>query len=534
MCDDSDEQTLANPRTPLILRRISRRLTALIGSLSLTVALIGAVAPAPASAAVPQAGYWVVTSRGTVYPIGYVSNLSPGFSLPPSTPAVAIVSGPGTQGYWIATASGNVYNFGNVAWHGSPWAGGLRNSAPFVGMVANTTGSGYYLVTAAGNVYNFGNAPWYGSLAGKPLSSKVVGISLDPSGNGYYLVTAAGNVYNFGNAPWKGSPAAMKLPASLNFVGISTDPASSGYWLAAQGGGIYSFSAPFYGSMGASNIPAPFTAMSSLPDGSGYRAVSSNGSVYNFGGATYFGTANGQQLNGPVVSIASGIGSPTATAGTSVRYPSGSTGYDISFPQCGNLPSSTTTIAVVGVNNGFAFSTNPCLKSEANWAGHGINLYMNLNQPAWNDPKQGLNGPDGACASTDQNCISYNYGWNAAQWSVQQTRAQSISAPMWWLDVEQAGNGYWSSNQSANAQVIAGALAGLAADGIAAGIYSTNYQFSSIAGTYHPNVPVWYPTGYSQSYTVNNASYFCNQTSFAGQIWMLQDGTASYDGDYAC
>lgn len=533
------------PRSPL--RNLARRFGAVVGSLSLAVSLVAMVAPAPASAAVAQAGYWVVTSRGTVFPLGYVADLSPSFSLPPSVPAVGIVASPGTQGYWIATAAGNVYNFGTAPWYGSPWAGGRHSGAPVVAMAADANGSGYYVVTSAGNVYNFGSAHWYGSLASIRLASPVVGISLAPNGNGYYLVTSAGNVFNFGSAPWKGSPAAAGLPASLGFVGITTDPASSGYWLASQGGGIYSYSAPFYGSMGASQLPAPFSGVSALPDGSGYRAVSTNGSVYNFGAATYFGVATNQTLDGPIVGIAPAIGSPTGTATSGVRYPSGSTGYDISFPQCtsgtsASLPSASSTIAIVGVNNGVAFTQNPCLQAEANWAGNGLNLYINLQMPSWYDPSEGNNGPKGNCAPTDSACISYNYGWNAAQWSVARARALNLNARMWWLDIEEycytnSSNQqvcWWSPNQAANADVIAGALAGLAADGLPAGIYSTNYQFGAIAGSYHPNVPVWYPTGMSQTWNMGNAQSLCSQQSFAGQIWMLQGGAAAYDGDYAC
>ncbi|MDA8393375.1 MAG: hypothetical protein M0Z87_11400 [Actinomycetota bacterium] len=508
-----------------------RRMAAALAVLA--AGLAGAVAPAQsASAAQPQAtGYWVVSSRGSVLPVGGIPNLSPSFSVAPSTPAVAIASTPDGAGYWIVTAAGNVFNFGDAGWFGSPAArGGLNGTV--TGLTPTPDGHGYWIVTAAGNVFNFGDAGWWGSPAAESVHlPPVVGIASAAGGTGYYVLTQAGNVITFGNAPWYGSPASLS-PGRI--VAISADPATGGYWVASSTGGIFSYHSPFHGSLGASTIPAPITGMQAIQDGSGYRLVGSDGSVYDFGSATYFGSAVGKSLGGPIVGIA-----PSTELGATIRYPAGANGFDVSWPQCGGpLPGGPHTIAIVGVNNGLTYTLNNCLGSEAAWAGTGLNLYINLNQPAWANVVVGEHGPAGNCSLSDAQCLSYNFGYNAATWSVQQAANQHIHAPMWWLDVELVSSepSYWSSNQAANAQVIQGAIDALHAQGLLAGIYSTYSQWTAISGNFHPNVPVWYPTGYNLTGPGStNPSWWCaNANSFAGQVWLIQGASGAYDGNYSC
>src|SRR5579884_4343825 len=80
------------------------------------------------------------------------------------------------------------------------------------------------------------------------------------------------------------------------------------------------------------------------------------------------------------------------------QYPSGSTGTDVSWPNCSSsIPK--TAFGIVGINDGKGFSTNPCLQKEA---GHFLNLslYVNTGYPG---PGYGLkyqNYPQ-ACAATD-------------------------------------------------------------------------------------------------------------------------------------
>ncbi len=70
------------------------------------------------------------------------------------------------------------------------------------------------------------------------------------------------------------------------------------------------------------------------------------------------------------------------------QYTPGSTGYDVSWPQCQAAGSTLTkslpnapTFAVVGVNDGTIGGFNSCFSAEAAWAGQGLSVYIVL-QPA--------------------------------------------------------------------------------------------------------------------------------------------------------
>lgn len=64
-------------------------------------------------------------------------------------------------------------------------------------------------------------------------------------------------------------------------------------------------------------------------------------------------------------------------------------GNDVSWPQCGKTLPRGQTFAVVGVNNGLANTTNPCLATQLSWAGTStggtgqplVALYVNTANP---------------------------------------------------------------------------------------------------------------------------------------------------------
>jgi hypothetical protein len=238
-------------------------------------------------------------------------------------------------------------------------------------------------------------------------------------------------------------------------------------------------------------------------------------------------------------------------------------GFDISWPQCGgSYPTPGFAVAIVGVTGGHGFSGNPCLATESMWSQQASlpsSLYVNIDLPS-TAPSQGATGPAGRCAAADVSCFAYNYGFNNSQYAVNYANAQGVDAHVWWLDVETNNNWQTTSRvastyrtvapatpqtpaaytyrTAANARSIAGAIAGLAASNKVVGVYSTGYQWNLLAGTYAPQVPVWYATADN----VGRAPLYCTQShSFTGgPIWLVQYAVApgapgyGFDGDYAC
>jgi hypothetical protein len=227
------------------------------------------------------------------------------------------------------------------------------------------------------------------------------------------------------------------------------------------------------------------------------------------------------------LSLAVGLVGLLGTAPTAQafgNYVATTTGYDISWPQCGGAyPASPYGFGIVGVTNGRAYTQNPCLASEDQWATHGTasapSVYMNLNYGTTLS----------SCSHNNKACQAYAYGRGAAQNAVTYATAQSAAATTWWLDIE-TGNS-WSKATGLNDQVIQGAMDYLKAQSLVVGVYSTPYQWGVIAGAFSPGVPNW-SAGAPSS---DPASYCTSAHAFGGgTVWLTQYLNGSYDGDYAC
>jgi hypothetical protein len=344
-----------------------------------------------------------------------------------------------------------------------------------------------------------------------------------PSGNGYWLVASDGGIFAFGDALFYGSTGGTRLNRPI--VGMASTPSGNGYWLVATDGGIFAFGdASFFGSTGGVKLNKPILGMAATPDGNGYWLVASDGGIFTFGDAPFRGSTGSVRLAAPVVAMAAGVSLDP--------FPPASTGYDISWPQCGGaFPSAPYAFDVVGVTNGRAFTRNPCLSAEQGWGQAGLfNLYMNVNAPPAADPHAD-SGPAGTCTAGDTGCRAYNYGFNAAVDALAYAGSQGAHAATWWLDVETANS--WDSNQFNNSRTIQGALDALGGSGVQVGIYSTSHQFGIIAGSYGPGVPVWVATGADFA----TAVAFCDPSHAfgGGRIFLTQYGDSTgFDRDYAC
>jgi hypothetical protein len=195
------------------------------------------------------------------------------------------------------------------------------------------------------------------------------------------------------------------------------------------------------------------------------------------------------------------------TAGMASAAPSGG-GYDVSYPQCSSTLPGGQAWAVVGVNGGLATTANPCLSGQLSWAARSsgavaaqpkAQLYLNTANPGqirnqvttW--PKAGVT-PYGTCTGGNTTACSWQYGFERARNSVTNIFAPAavtagVSASpsdyVWWLDVETTNT--WQSGSSAalgrNRATLEGMTAYLTGSGGKVGLYSTAYQWKTIAGT---------------------------------------------------
>ena len=506
-----------------------------------------AVSPRPAAAATTVSGspgYWLAASDGGVY----------GFDAPLygsmrgqhlNRPVVGMAATTDGLGYWLVAADGGIFPYGDAHFYGS--TGGIRLNQPIVGMAEDPVTGGYWLVAADGGVFPF-NAPFFGSTGNIPLNKPVVGMAPTPDGQGYWLVASDGGIFNFGDANFYGSTGNIRLNQPV--VGMAANPkgagANEGYWLVAADGGIFNFgNASYLGSTGGMRLNKPVTAMSSTATGGGYWLAASDGGIFTFGDAPYLGSTGAAPGPAPVVSIAS--------TDNGYPFPPGSTGYDVSKYTCppyqNSLPPKApiAIVEIAGMING---AQNPCYSQEAAWAGTGISSYIFMN-PLPNPPPP--ESQPTACGG-NSNCEAWQFGYYWAQHWVSVSRSLGVDPNLWWLDVEYGGG--WStaaSSQPQNGQVIAGAVAGLRASGVAAGVYATNLQWSQITGNTvgFPGISLWVPGASYISGQPHSAQEFCAGnagSSYApyagGKIVVVQWGyswpneysgpPSPYDQDYAC
>jgi hypothetical protein len=215
-----------------------------------------------------------------------------------------------------------------------------------------------------------------------------------------------------------------------------------------------------------------------------------------------------------LVAVALAASSTAAAALPSAAAPR--VGNDVSWPQCGQAYPVALSFGIVGVNDGRPNTANPCLASEYQWARASgvVELYMNIANPST------------AVAN------AYDAGYAAARYAFQYANAQVGNAKghAWWIDVE-TGNS-WSTNPTANTDVIAGSIAFFRAKGVTVGIYSTVYQWGVITGgAIIPSVPNWVPGAQSAA----QAPSFCAAShSFSGGPVVLAQYTTQFDNDVVC
>ena len=182
----------------------------------------------------------------------------------------------------------------------------------------------------------------------------------------------------------------------------------------------------------------------------------------------------------------------------------GEWGYDVSFPQCDQPLPPPGGFAIVGVNWGLSYSTNPCLGALFDWAlgshdGNGppVSLYINTGNPG---PVRSTHWPTGQtwplpCDGSYNTRCSFDYGWNAAGDAFDAAAgvigADVASTVPWWIDVETA-NSWDGSDVATNRAAIRGFLDHLAvlAPDQPIGIYSAERAWRIITGATSASSPL--------------------------------------------
>jgi len=497
-----------------------------------------ATSTAKATPSMATPGYWIADASGQVGSYGGVPFRSSLQATQVNAPTVDLVPTQDGGGYWLAGADGGVFAFGDAGYFGGLVGRALNGHV--VALAATSSDQGYWLAAADGGVFAFGDATYYGSPEGSHLAASVIALMPTADTRGYWLVSADGGVFAYGDARFAGSLAGSPLRAPI--VGAAATADGRGYWMVAADGGVFAFGdARYYGSLSTTALNKKVVGIAPTPDGRGYWLAAADGGVFAFGDATFRGSASGEvPSNDGIVSVATGPGIADHAYGPAGNFTApvpqsvgaevpGAVGYDISWPQCGGALPAPSTLAIVGVNNGSAFTTNPCFAREAAWAGLNLSVYINLSAPDPAHPQQFANGPAGACPPGAAACDSYNYGYNAAVNSIAQLHFAGYAPKDVWLDVETSN--VWSPDTALNDQVIAGAISALEHAGATPGVYSTAYQYSVIAGAFRSSVPEWLATGIGLAIP----SPGCATASFTGgRVTLVQGFLGPLDGDFAC
>lgn len=246
-------------------------------------------------------------------------------------------------------------------------------------------------------------------------------------------------------------------------------------------------------------------------------------------------------------------------------------GADISWPQCTTPTAkwpSDQAFGVVGVNDGLASGTNPCLAQQLVWAAGSrggttqprTQLYVNTANPGkafkddpslprttWPtanvDPdgepvavpaRYGICG--GGTAGLTSLACSYVYGWNRAHDDVHDRGVPAGVAYRWWLDAETDGS--WQTDQNLNRATLEGMTDMFRSTGGSVGLYSSPGEWKQLFGTVPTSsqlvrLPTWKAVGPT---TLSAAQAACSTGAFtsAGRTEMVQYVAGGFDRIVSC
>ncbi|WP_395399856.1 hypothetical protein ACHMXB_15870 [Arthrobacter sp. UC242_113] len=227
-------------------------------------------------------------------------------------------------------------------------------------------------------------------------------------------------------------------------------------------------------------------------------------------------------------------------------------GNDVSWPQCSRELPDDPAFAIVGVNNGRANTTNPCLHQQLDWGedasgGTGqprLALYVNTANPGlrgtWWPASNEYGGtavanPYGTCQGKEDAACAYMYGYAKA---FDDAYLRTVSDPgtyLWWLDVE-TGNS-WSGDRNANRADLEGMTDFFHSIGARVGIYSSARQWGQIVGEVGSASSLYsLPSWLAGARTSADATNMCSAPPLTagGKVVLTQFVADGFDYNHSC
>ena len=184
-------------------------------------------------------------------------------------------------------------------------------------------------------------------------------------------------------------------------------------------------------------------------------------------------------------------------------------GGDVSWPQCPKgmgipekkglglpMPLPSAEFVVFGLTNGPAFTPNPCLADQVQWArerelmvaAYAVNSYPD-------DETLEEHGQDGPYDGSTRLGALSNVGYQQARFNLDTMANADLPSPVVWLDVEPVPVFEWSDDPRANAAVVKGAARGYTDAGYRIGAYSTKLLWQAVVADLELGVREWRAAG---------------------------------------
>lgn len=247
-----------------------------------------------------------------------------------------------------------------------------------------------------------------------------------------------------------------------------------------------------------------------------------------------------------LLTVLSGLAGTSAGSAAISTVPATVVGGDVSWPQCPvgmgirerrslglPLPGTRAQFVVIGLTNGPAFTPNPCLAQQVEWARSRALPTSAYAVATWPTARQlAIHGATGPYAGTTRLSRLRNVGYTEGTYNLARLAAVGLTVPHVWIDVEHYPVRPWSGDRRANRAVVRGIVRAYQDAGLQTGFYSTTLQWPDIVGPVRWGLPEWHTAG-PRSKAV--ALTRCTEPSFqGGPIVLAQWWTADADHDVVC